>query len=154
MKTPGQNSVWLEKARKYCTYQERCHEEVRTKLLELGVRGSELENIMAILIEENFLNEERFAVAYAGGKFRQLGWGKIKILNGLKQRKISEYCIKKGMKEIDEDVYIAELKRQTEKKYASLKDKNKFTKKSKTLKFMISRGFESEKVLEWLNVKS
>ena len=90
----------LAKALKYCAYQERCHEEVRTKLIKLGMRGNDLENIMSRLIELNFLDEERFAKTYAGSKFRQMGWGKKKIIMELKKRRISDYCIMQAMKEI------------------------------------------------------
>ena len=97
--------VILNKLRHYCAYQERCHEEVRTKLLSLKVYGDGLEEIINQLISEDFLNEERFAKAYAGGKFRMKKWGRGKIIQGLKARKISDYCIKQGMSEIPEEDY-------------------------------------------------
>jgi len=97
----------LVKAQKYCAYQERSHTEVRTKLLNLGQRGHDLEEIMTTLIEKGFLNEERYAVAYAGGKFRIKQWGKNKIVQQLKMRHISDYSIKRSMQQIEDDVFLS-----------------------------------------------
>lgn len=138
--------VILNKLRHYCAYQERCHEEVRTKLLSLKVYGDALEEIINKLIEEDFLNEERFAKAYAGGKFRMKKWGRGKIIQGLKARKISDYCIKQGMTEIPDDDYhktLQSLVKSTIKKYHT---GNVFETKSKTANYLISRGYESELV--------
>ena len=90
---------------KYCAYQERCHREVRTKLLSLGIYGEHLEEIIGNLIEEDYLNELRFAKTYARGKFRMKAWGRIKIIQSLKQKGITDYCIKEAMKEINIDDY-------------------------------------------------
>jgi len=99
------NPVALEKLRKYCAYQDRCHKEVRTKLIQLQVYGDDLEEVMSHLISEDFLNEERFARSFARGKFRMKRWGRIKIKIELKKRYVSDYCIRKGMEEIDEVAY-------------------------------------------------
>ena len=99
----------LKKLQRYCAYQDRCHKEVRSKLLDLGVYGDELEAIIAELVTENFLNEERFARSYARGKFRMRQWGKKRIVRELKVRDISEYCIRKALLEIEEDVYYENL---------------------------------------------
>ncbi len=136
----------LNKLRHYCAYQERCHEEVRTKLLSLKVYGNELEEVINKLIEDDFLNEERFAKAYAGGKFRMKKWGRLKIMNELKQRKISDYCIRKGMAEIDEDDYIKTLNQLTAATLKKYKSTNLFETKTKTGRYLISRGFESDLV--------
>ena len=92
----------IRKLERYCAYQERCHYEVRSKLLTLKVYGDDLEEVMAHLVSENFLNEERFARSFVRGKHRLKQWGPIKILNELKKRHISDYCIRKGMEEISE----------------------------------------------------
>ena len=92
--SPGQA---LSKIKQYCSYQERCHEEVKQKLSDFGLSQYEIGQILGILIEENFLNEERFAIQFAGGKFRMKHWGKLKIRQELRQRKVSEYCIKIAM---------------------------------------------------------
>ncbi len=92
----------LVKLQQYCAYQERCHQEVRSKLIELGIYGDALEEIIAQLISDDFLNEQRFAIAYAGGKFRIKNWGRVKIKQELKFRKISDYCIREAIKEIQD----------------------------------------------------
>ncbi len=69
----------IQRIRHYCAYQERAQQEVRDKLYELGMTMDEVEEIMSDLIAENFLNEERFALQFAGGHFRIKGWGKVKI---------------------------------------------------------------------------
>src|ERR687886_2511625 len=87
----------LQKLKQYCAYQERSHYEVVQKLWDLGVRKAEHDEIVSALIEEDYLNEERFAIQYAGGKFRMLQWGRVKIKQALKQKGVSEYCIKKAL---------------------------------------------------------
>src|SRR3954463_14176962 len=108
----------LQKLRQYCSYQERSHYEAEQKLWDLGVRKAEHDEIISTLIEEDYLNEERFARAFAGGKFRMKDWGRKKIYYALKENKVSEYNIKKAIKEIDEEDYKATLKDLAEKKYA------------------------------------
>ena len=106
----------LEKLKHYCAYQERAHSEVYSKLWDFQLDEEERTNIIATLIGENYLNEERFAIAYAGGKFRMKKWGKVKIKIELKKRNISAYCIKKAMQEIDEEGYMEGLYKVIEKK--------------------------------------
>ena len=101
--------VAFAKLTKYCAYQERCHSEVRNKLYEWGLYQSVVEETIVSLIQDDFLNEERFAEAYARGKFRIKKWGRIKILAELNKRKISEYCKKKGLDQIDEGEYLVAL---------------------------------------------
>ncbi len=133
----------LEKLQKYCAYQDRCHKEVRSKLLDLGIYGDDLEQIIAELIAENFLNEERFAQSYARGKFRMKHWGKRKILQELKARQISAYCIKKGMAEIDDDEYEKKLFGLIEKKNNSLKENNVYIRRKKLFDYAYRKGYES-----------
>jgi regulatory protein len=136
----------LQKLRHYCGYQERCHQEVKEKLYDLGVRKNEHDEIISTLIEENYLNEERFAIAFAGGKFRVKQWGRVKIKYELKQRQVSEYSIKKAMKQIEEKEYLAVLKKLVDDKYASLKAEQYLVRKKKTMDYLIQRGFEMELV--------
>lgn len=136
----------LQKLKHYCGYQEHCHSEVREKLFQLGVRRSDHDEIISKLIEENYLNEERFAVAFARGKFRMNQWGRVKIKAALKQKKISDYCINKGLKQINENDYLQLLKRLTEKRYASLKNEQYLVRKKKTIDYLLQRGFEWELV--------
>jgi regulatory protein len=133
----------LQKLKHYCAYQERCHSEVKEKLYNLGVWKNEHDEIIASLIQENYLNEERFAIAYAGGKFRVKQWGRVKIKYELKQKQVSEYCIKKALKQIDEEEYLAVLDKMAKEKYASLKNEQYLVRKKKTMAFLISRGFEA-----------
>lgn len=132
------------KLRYYCAYQERCHMEVREKCWELGLRGEEMENAIAHLVEDGFLNEERFAKAFAGGKFRMQQWGRKKISMALKQKQISDYCIRKGLAEIDADDYDQTLQQLAAKKYSLLKSEQHLKRQYKTLQFLLQRGFEQE----------
>lgn len=132
------------KLRHYCAYQERCHMEVREKCRQLGMWGDEVENAIAHLVEENFLNEERFAIAFAGGKFRMQQWGRKKIMMALKQKQISAYCLKKAMAAIDPEEYENTLLTLAEKKYQSLRSEQYLKRRYKTLQFLLQRGFEQE----------
>lgn len=118
--------------------------EVREKCRELGLRGEELEQAVAHLVEEGFLNEERYAIAFAGGKFRMQQWGKKKISMALKQKQVSDYCIRKAMTAIDGDDYNATLAVLAEKKYRLLCSEEPVRRQYKTLQFLLQRGFEQE----------
>ncbi len=140
----------LGKLQRYCVYQDRCHKEVRSKLLDLEIYGDDLEDIMASLIGDDFLNEERFAQSFARGKFRIKKWGRIKIKIELKRKNISEYCLKKGLAEIDEDEYIKTIYDLIEKKDRTVKAKNDFERKGKVAAYLMRKGFESYLVWECL----
>ena len=101
---------------------------------------------MAVLIEENFLNEERFAKAFVTGKFRQNKWGKQKIKMQLKAKRVSSYCIRKGLEEIDEEDYINVLERLWNKKYLTLRDADEYVKKQKVIKFLLGKGYDYEDI--------
>ena len=136
----------LQKLKHYCAYQERCHNDVKEKLYKLGVWKKEHDEIIAALIEENYLNEERFAIAYAGGKFRINSWGRVKIKYALKQKQVSEYCIKKAMKQISEEDYTKLLNKLAKEKYAALKADQYLVRKKKTMDYLITKGFETNLV--------
>ncbi len=136
----------LQKLKHYCAYQERCHQEVKEKLYNLGVWKKEHDEIMATLIEENYLNEERFAIAFAGGKFRIKQWGRVKIKYELKQKQVSEYCIKKALKQIDENEYLKVLNKLAKAKYAALKTEQYLVRKKKAMDYLMGKGFEMELV--------
>ena len=141
----------LQKAKHYCGYQERCHSEVKEKLYSMGMYKQQVEECIATLIEENYLNEERFAQQFAGGKFRMKHWGRVKIKYELKQKQVSEYCIKKGLKEIGEDDYAATLKKLAREKWAAVKsEKNIFTKLRKTQDYLIQKGYEHDLIKQTL----
>ncbi|HEX2534700.1 MAG TPA: regulatory protein RecX [Chitinophagaceae bacterium] len=136
----------LQKLKQYCAYQERSHSEVRSKLWELGVWRSQHDEIISSLIEEDYLNEERFAIQYAGGKFRMKDWGRKKILYGLKEKGVSEYCIKKAMKSIDEEAYYKTLDALAEKKWETLKGEQYLVRRKKTEDYLLQKGYESDLV--------
>ena len=147
--TPEQS---LPKIKQYCAYQERCHSEVRDKLYSFGLHKKEVEEIISTLISENYLNEERFAVHFAGGKFRMKQWGKVKIKQALKFKQVSEYCIRKALKEIDAKEYERVFQKLADQKLKTLKgEKNIFIKKRKLQDFLLQRGFESELVRKEVN---
>ena len=140
-------SIALQKIKQYCAYQERCHAEVRDKLYSFGLKKSEVEGIISSLITENYLNEERFAIHFAGGKFRMKQWGKIKIKKALKLKQVSEYCIKKALKEIDSTEYEKTFQKLAGQKLKTLKsEKNIFIKKRKLQDYLLQKGFENEMI--------
>ncbi len=139
------------KSQQYCVYQERSQQEVRDKLYEWGLHKEDVENIIVDLIGENFINEERFAIAFASGKFRIKKWGKVKIKNELKAHKVSIYCIKKALASIDDTDYLKTLKDIISKKRKLIKEKNKYKMYAKIANYAISRGFETDLVKELLS---
>ncbi len=141
----------LSKLQRYCAYQERCHQEVRTKLLDLGIYGDILEEIITELIIDNFLNEERFAKSYARGKFVFKKWGRIKIKQELKLRKLSAYCIKKGMQEIEDDDYQKTIEELLKKKDKYERETDPYKRRNKLARYLIQKGYES--ALIWKTIK-
>ncbi len=142
----------LPKAKHFCSYQERCHSEVKDKLYGFGLNKKEVEEIISKLIEENFLNEERFALQFAGGKFRMKHWGKVKIKYALKQKQVSEYSIKKALAAIDRTAYNKTLCDLFDKKLHALKsEKNIFTRKKKIQDHLLQKGFEPDLVKQLIN---
>ena len=134
-----------QKIRQFCSYQERSHQEVKEKLYSFGLYKEDVESLLSEMIEENYLNEERYAIAFAGGKFRIKKWGRVKIRYELKQKRISEYCTRLGLAAIDENEYLKTLHSLFEQKRASVKsEKNIFVKKQKIQSFLMQRGFEPQ----------
>ncbi len=148
MKRRSSKSEALQKMQRYCAYQERSHQEVRGKLLGLGIYGDDLEEMIAQLISDNFLNEERFARAYARGKFRMKQWGRRRIVQELKRRDISAYSIRKAMEEIPDADYLQTLETVIRKKAVSLSETDGFIRRNKIAQYVIGRGFEPESVWE------
>ena len=143
----------LARLRKYCAYQERSHHEVRMKLIEVGCYGLDLENVICDLIEENFLNEQRFATTYAGGKFRLKKWGRIKIRQELKFKRVSPYCLKKAMEEISDEDYEETMHTLLTKKARTVRAKNQFEKKGKLARYLMQKGYESFLIWEMLKAE-
>jgi regulatory protein len=136
----------LQKLKQYCAYQERSHSEVVQKLWDLGVRRAEHDDIIAALIEEDYLNEERFAVQFAGGKFRMKAWGRKKIYYALKEKKVSTYCINKALNGIPEDDYLKTLQQLAEKKYNALKGEQYMIRYKKATDYLLQKGYEPDLV--------
>jgi regulatory protein len=133
----------IPKIKYYCGYQERCQAEVKEKLYSMGLWKNDVEEIVSQLIVENYLNEERFARLFAGGKFRIKKWGRVKIKWELKQKKLSEYCIRQAMKEINDDAYRETLKKLADEKWKMMKtEKNSFIKNSKLQDYLVKKGYE------------
>lgn len=136
----------LQKLRHYCSYQDRCHAEVKEKLYSFGLYKQVVEECLSQLIEENYLNEERFAIQFAGGKFRMKQWGRQKIKHALKLKRVSEYCIRKALQEIDEEQYGKTLNKLAAQKWRSVKGPGitQYVKAQKTTTYLMQRGFEPE----------
>lgn len=143
----------LQKLKHYCGYQERCHSEVKEKLYLLGIRKTDHDELISSLIEENYLNEERFAIAFARGKFRMKEWGRVKIKYELKSKQVSEYCIRKAMKEINEEEYGVVLQKLAKERHDSLKGEQYLIRKKKTMDYLLQRGFEPELVRSAIEIK-
>jgi regulatory protein len=141
----------LGKIQRYCAYQERCHQEVKNKLFEFGLYSDQVNEVISELITSGFLNEERFARAFVGGKFRMKKWGRIKIVNELESKGVSANCIRLGLKEIDEDDYQKTLSEILLKKSEELAEENLFAKRNKISKYAIQKGYEPE--LVWKTIK-
>jgi regulatory protein len=140
----------MQKLKHYCGYQERSHAEVKEKLYSLGLFRREVDELISRLIEEDYLNEERFARQFASGKSRIKGWGKLKIRNELKQKGISEFCIVKALDAIDNKEYTDGFKRLADKKWIVLRnEKNNFVRRNKWQQFLLQRGFEHAMIKTW-----
>lgn len=142
----------LHKIKRYCAYQERCHKDVMGKLYDLGLYKKDAELLVSQLIEEGFLNEERFAIQYAGGKFRIKQWGKKKIEFALKEKQVSRYCIKIALSQIEEKPYLQTLSHLASVKREQLKDeKNMYVKMRKLQDYLLQKGYEYELVKAEVN---
>ena len=137
-----------QKMERYCIYQDRCHKEVISKLKEMRMIPEAIDSIMAHLINENYLNEERFAQSFARGKFNNKKWGKKRIVNELKLREISKFNIQTALKEIDEEDYYNTLDELAKKRLAQITETNVFKKRKKLADYLLYRGWESQLVYE------
>ena len=142
----------LLEAQKHCAYQERSQQEIRNKLYEWGLHSAEVENAIVELIGADFINEERFAIQLASGKFRIKHWGKVKITKALKLHKISPYCIKKALQQIPDDDYEKSLIKILEKKRIATAGKLTPLKARKLAHFAQSRGYESNLIWKVLKM--
>ena len=140
----------LQKIKLYCAYQERSHREVKNKLYGFGLYNVDVERILSELIAGNYLNEERFAKSFAGGKFRIKQWGKIKIARELKQKNVSDYNIKTALQDINAAAYSNTLEKLTLAKWKALKQEQYINREVKTVRYLMQRGFEPTLIRETL----
>jgi regulatory protein len=132
----------------FCAYQERCHEEVVSKLWSMKMNPEEIDEIIVHLIEHNFLNESRFACSFARGKHRIKHWGKIRITNELKARKIGQTLINLALKEITPEEYLETFENLAERNWESISERNALKKRKKFCDYMLRRGFESNLIYD------
>lgn len=130
--------------RAWCDYQERSHIEVVRKLRSWGWYGEELDAFVAALVSDNYLNEERFARAYASGKFRIKGWGRIRIIQGLKQHRVSNYSLRAAMEEIEPEEYRQTLLKHIERKSGQYYHEDDWNLRARLHRFLTSKGFEPD----------
>ena len=148
MKTSLSPEKAFQKIKHYCAYQERNHYEVREKLYGMGLFKKEVETLITRLIEEDYLNEARYAIQFAGGHFRLKKWGKIKIRFELRQKGVSDYNIKAALKEIDEADYLQVLSKLAREKWASLKAESPAGRHAKTTASLLRKGYENNLIQE------
>jgi regulatory protein len=140
-----------QKLKRYCSYQDRCHNEVEKKLKEFDLIEEAKNKILFNLINENYLNESRFSENFVRGKFKIKNWGKIKIIQELKSRNISEINIERGLMEIDEVEYKNKLENIFNKKLSSLENQSVINKKKKIFSYLSYRGWETNLIYEKIN---
>ncbi|MCC5931970.1 MAG: regulatory protein RecX [Cyclobacteriaceae bacterium] len=137
----------LEKMRSFCAWRERSEIEVRNKLQTLNVNERQVGQVIKQLIDEDYLNEDRFVASFTGGRFRLKKWGKMKISHALRKHNIKEELIHNSLHDmIDEEVYVESMKQLAFKKYSSLSDKDAYTRKALTLRYMYQKGYEPNEV--------
>lgn len=138
----------LSKARRYCDAQERCHQQVRDKLYAWGCIPDDVEQLIARLIGEGVLNEQRYAEDYAVSKFRQKGWGRVKIRMALRLKKVSTPCINAGLAAIDDEEYIVHLTGAVEKLRARTKGRDAWERDQRLKRYLLTRGFEGDLIAD------
>jgi len=153
----GHKTYTIEEAKAkmeyFCAYQERCHKEVRERLLNMRMIPEAIDVILVFLIEHNYLNEERFAVQFAQGKFRIKNWGKQRIRRELQFREVSKHNIDNALKHISDEVYLQALEALTEKRIEQVRETNYLKKKKKVCDYLLYRGWEPHLVYEMVGQK-
>lgn len=144
----------LEKIKHFCSYQERTHQEVKDKLYSFGLHRAETESLLSQMIAENYLNEQRYALAFAGGKFRIKYWGRVKIKYELKRKRIGEYCINEALNSIEEEEYKKTLQKLLNTKEKTLKnERDGFLKQQKIRAYLLQKGYESALIADFMHKK-
>ena len=145
------NKLLINKVSRFCAYGERCQQEVKKKLMALGADADQSEEVLADLIGLGFVNEERFAQLYAGGKFRQKRWGRNKIRVELQKRNLTEYCIEQGLLEIENEAYLNTLEELVRKKRRGYGEGQKAIIDQKIANYCVRKGYEPD--LTWQAIK-
>jgi len=145
------NEQALQKLRFYCRYQQRCQSEVKEKLFELSINKKEHDQLIAELIKENCLNDDRFAAAFVSGRFKMKQWGRKKIEKGLREKRISDEITRKALEQINKKEYITVLNKLAKERYASLKQEQYLIRKKKTMDYLIQKGYETDLVRDVMN---
>jgi len=140
----------IQKIEHFCSYQERCHEDIAIKLRSMKMSPDEIDTILVHLITENFLNEERFACSFARGKHRIKHWGKIRITNELRYKKITQTLIHKALQEITPEEYLNTFHNLAERQWDSIQETNTLKKQKKWCDYLLRKGFESNLVYDKL----
>ena len=141
----------LSKLQNYCSYQERCHQEVRRKLVSMRMIPEAIDQIIVALLDHNFLNEERFAKAYVRGKFRIKKWGRRRLTLELKKKEIGIFNINQAISQINELDYLEVFNDLAESRLSFIKESNKLKKKKKLADYLLYRGWESHLVYQKVN---
>jgi regulatory protein len=141
----------LQKLRFYCRYQQRCQGEIKEKLFALGVPKKDHDGLINELVKENCLNDERFAVAFTSGRFKMKQWGRKKIQQGLKEKRVSDEIAQKALGQINTKEYIATLAKLARERYASLKHEQYFVRKKKTMDYLMQKGYEVDLIKDAIN---
>jgi len=137
------------KLEKYCAYQDRCHKEVRDKLVEMRMIPEAVDTVLYHLLQHKFLDEERFARSFARGKFRHKKWGKNRIKQELKQREIGDYLIKKAFTEIPDSDYLNTFDELAQNRFDQLTgEKDKYKKRKKLADYLTYRGWPGDWIYE------
>jgi len=140
----------LSKAAKFCSLRERSPNEVRLKLSKWKCEEGQIQEIIAYLIDQGYIDSRRFAVAYCHDKFEFYSWGKLKIKAHIFNHKIDNQDVEFGLSQIDDGAYYEKLKKLTVNKLNQLKEGDSL-KKPKTIKYLMSKGFEYELAIEVVN---
>ena len=138
----------LEKLMRFCAYQERCHQDVRNKLRSMNMIDDAIDHIIVKLIEDDYLNESRFAITFVRGKFRIKKWGKKRLISELQKKGLSKFTINQAISEIQEEEYIRTFHELAEKRVQALKDSDKRKQMRKLADYLLYRGWEAHMVYE------
>jgi len=144
-----EHTFLLDKARKYCAYQERCLADVKAKLVEWKASEQTIEKIIRTLEKEDFINEERYAISFTLGKLRSNKWGKNKIFYAMNRKQIPEIYIQMGLNEIEDKEYIKILKKILSAK--KIDEKDEFKRNNKLVKYAVQKGFQASLVWKVIN---